>query len=287
MVGKPSGTRFAQSMCAEVLCNTGLRAHFAKPFSKPRSGEWFAVFCNQKSQMSPLRHCIDCKLQLGQDGDIDIGAGLLLAKRKSAVQHMLGAELYYVAAPLDCSVEQLQCQPRLRAELVGRPISFNGFQRPRWKAARVLCARKLCADCWVDRAPRPPGPIIECVANLCGRGGASCRGLSHAGRRRSRLRPCTRAIEEKGMARYPIPLMVLARLAVRIDRRGRGLGVGLLKDALLRTVNAADIAGIRAIAVHAKDENARAFYAHFDFQPSPTDPLHLFLRVKDIKALIR
>jgi len=55
----------------------------------------------------------------------------------------------------------------------------------------------------------------------------------------------------------------------------------------LRTVNAADIAGIRAIAVHAKDENARAFYAHFDFQPSPTDPLHLFLLVKDIKALIR
>lgn len=92
---------------------------------------------------------------------------------------------------------------------------------------------------------------------------------------------------KKGMARYPIPLMVLARLAVRIDRQGRGLDVGLLKDALLRTANAADIAGIRAIAVHAKDGNARAFYAHFDFQPSPTDPLHLFLLVKDIKALIR
>jgi len=92
---------------------------------------------------------------------------------------------------------------------------------------------------------------------------------------------------KKGMARYPIPLMVLARLAVRIDWQGRGLGIGLLKDALLRTVNAADIAGIRAIAVHAKDENARAFYAHFDFHPSPTDPLHLSLLVKDIKALIR
>lgn len=92
---------------------------------------------------------------------------------------------------------------------------------------------------------------------------------------------------KKGVARYPIPLMVLARLAIRTDRQGYGLGVGLLKDALLRTMNAADIAGIRAIAVHAKDDGARAFYEHFNFRPSPTDPLHLFLLLKDIKALIR
>jgi GNAT superfamily N-acetyltransferase len=92
---------------------------------------------------------------------------------------------------------------------------------------------------------------------------------------------------QKGLARYPIPLMVLARLAIRVDRQGQGLGTGLLRDALLRTLNAADIAGIRAIAVHAKDDEARAFYEHFDFQPSPTDPLHLFLLLKDIRALLR
>jgi GNAT superfamily N-acetyltransferase len=92
---------------------------------------------------------------------------------------------------------------------------------------------------------------------------------------------------KKGVARYPVPLMVLARLAIRSDRQGRGLGIGLLKDALLRTVNAADIAGIRAFAVYAKDEEARAFYEHFNFLPSPTDPLHLFLLMKDIRALIR
>jgi GNAT superfamily N-acetyltransferase len=91
---------------------------------------------------------------------------------------------------------------------------------------------------------------------------------------------------KKGLARYPIPLMVLARLAIRVDRQGQGLGIGLLKDALLRTLQAADIAGIRAIALHAKDDEARAFYEHFYFRPSPTDHMHLFLLLKDIKALI-
>jgi GNAT superfamily N-acetyltransferase len=90
---------------------------------------------------------------------------------------------------------------------------------------------------------------------------------------------------KKGLARHPIPLMVLARLAVRHDWQRRGVGPALLKDALLRTLQAADIAGIRAFAVHAKDDEARAFYEHFDFMPSPTDPMHLFLLLKDIRAL--
>ena len=76
--------------------------------------------------------------------------------------------------------------------------------------------------------------------------------------------------------------MLLARLAVSVGRPGRGLGAGLLKDAMQRTLQAADIAGIRAFAVHAKDENARRFYEYFGFVPSPTDPLHLFLLIKEI-----
>ena len=91
----------------------------------------------------------------------------------------------------------------------------------------------------------------------------------------------------RGMARHPIPLMVLARLATDIRWQGQGIGKGLLKDAMLRTLQAADIAGIRALAVHAKDETARAFYEHFDFQPSPTDPLHLFLLLKDVRRAVR
>lgn len=92
---------------------------------------------------------------------------------------------------------------------------------------------------------------------------------------------------KKGLGAYPVPIMLLARLAVCQDWKGRGIGSGLLKDALLRTLQAADIAGIRAMAVHAKDEEARDFYTHFDFVPSPADPLHLFLLLKDIRALLR
>ena len=58
-------------------------------------------------------------------------------------------------------------------------------------------------------------------------------------------------------------------------------------EVLLRTVQAADIAGIRALLVHAKDEAARAWYLAYDFEPSPTDPLHLFLLLKDMRALAR
>jgi GNAT superfamily N-acetyltransferase len=86
----------------------------------------------------------------------------------------------------------------------------------------------------------------------------------------------------KGLARHPVPIMLLARLAVDRRWQGKGVGAGLLKDALRRTLQAADIAGIRAVVVHAKDEAARTFYQHFDFVPSPTDPLHLYLLVKDL-----
>lgn len=87
----------------------------------------------------------------------------------------------------------------------------------------------------------------------------------------------------KGLARHPVPIMLLARMGVSESWKGKGVGKGLLKDAMLRTLQAADIAGIRSFAVHAKDEAARAFYEHFDFMPSPTDPLHLFMLVKDLK----
>ena len=80
--------------------------------------------------------------------------------------------------------------------------------------------------------------------------------------------------------------MLLARLAVDKDRHGEGIGKGLLKDAVLRTVAAANIAGLRALIVHAKDDRARAYYERFDFQPSPTDPLHLYALVKDLQKTL-
>ncbi|WP_295399481.1 GNAT family N-acetyltransferase [uncultured Thiocystis sp.] len=86
----------------------------------------------------------------------------------------------------------------------------------------------------------------------------------------------------KGLAHHPVPIMLLARLAVSTAWQGRGIGAGLLKDAMRRTLKAADIGGIRAFAVHAKDALARRFYAHFGFVPAPTDPLHLYLLIKDL-----
>lgn len=87
----------------------------------------------------------------------------------------------------------------------------------------------------------------------------------------------------KGLARHPVPIMLLARLAVSLAWQGRHVGSGLLRDAMQRTLQAADIGGIRAFAVHAKDAPAKRFYEHFGFVPSPTDPLHLFRLIKDLR----
>jgi GNAT superfamily N-acetyltransferase len=87
----------------------------------------------------------------------------------------------------------------------------------------------------------------------------------------------------RGMPRYPIPLLVLARLAVHTKMQGRGIGSELLLDALGRTLQVADVVGVRALAVHDKDDQAVAFYRHFGFTPSTTDRRHLFMIVKDIR----
>jgi GNAT superfamily N-acetyltransferase len=90
----------------------------------------------------------------------------------------------------------------------------------------------------------------------------------------------------KGLARHPVPIVLLARMAVASSFHGMKLGSGLLKDAMLRVLQASEIAGIRALVVHAKDDEARAFYEHFDFTASPSDPYHLILLMKDIRALV-
>jgi len=90
----------------------------------------------------------------------------------------------------------------------------------------------------------------------------------------------------KGLARHPVPVMILTRLAVDKSQHGKGIGRGLLKDVLLRTAQAADIAGIRALLVHAKDDLARQWYLQFNFDESPTDLLHLYLLLKDLKKML-
>ena len=88
----------------------------------------------------------------------------------------------------------------------------------------------------------------------------------------------------KGMPRYPIPVVLLARLAVDTTVARRGIGAWLLRDAMTRTLAAANTIGVRALLVHAIDDQARAFYLRLGLQPSPTDPLHLMILIEDIAA---
>jgi predicted N-acetyltransferase YhbS len=84
----------------------------------------------------------------------------------------------------------------------------------------------------------------------------------------------------------PVPVLLLSRLAVDRNEPGASLGENLLRDAIARSVEAAEIVGIRALLVHALHEQARKFYLHFDFEPSPTDDLHLVLLMNDARALL-
>lgn len=77
----------------------------------------------------------------------------------------------------------------------------------------------------------------------------------------------------------PLPVMVLARLAVDRGAQGKQLGGALLKDAVLRTLSVAENAGVRALLVHALHNRAKAFYRHYGFEESPADPMTLMLRI--------
>jgi len=90
----------------------------------------------------------------------------------------------------------------------------------------------------------------------------------------------------KGLPRHPVPVILLARLAIHKDWQGQRLGSGLMLDAIRRTVQAADIAGIRALLVHAKDDSAKAFYEHFGFEAFTSEPMTLYRLLKDIRLML-
>ncbi len=87
----------------------------------------------------------------------------------------------------------------------------------------------------------------------------------------------------KGQGRYPVPVILMARFALDQSEQGKGLGRALLRDALSRALQGAEAIGGRCFLVHAKDEDARAFYGKYGMEESPTNPLHLFLLFKDIR----
>jgi predicted N-acetyltransferase YhbS len=84
----------------------------------------------------------------------------------------------------------------------------------------------------------------------------------------------------------PIPVVVLGRLAVDKRWHGEGLGTGLLRDAVLRILQAADIAGVRAILVHAISEDAKRFYEKHGFLTSPVDPMTVMITTAEAAKII-
>ena len=91
----------------------------------------------------------------------------------------------------------------------------------------------------------------------------------------------------RGMGRYPIPLVILARLAVDLDYQMQGLGYSLLQDAIMRTVAVAEQAGIRALLTHPIDAEADAFYRRFGFEPTPLQDRQRILLLKDARRFVR
>lgn len=90
----------------------------------------------------------------------------------------------------------------------------------------------------------------------------------------------------RGMGQYPIPLVILARLAVDLDYQRQGLGFSLLQDAIRRTVVIAEQAGIRALLTHPIDTEADAFYRRFGFEPTPAHERQLILLLKDARRFV-
>lgn len=90
----------------------------------------------------------------------------------------------------------------------------------------------------------------------------------------------------KGMGSYPIPVIILARLAVSLSDQGHGIGVGMLQDAIVRALVIADQAGVRAILTHPIDDEAAQFYLRFGFESSPIREQQLLLLLKDALRLV-
>ena len=84
----------------------------------------------------------------------------------------------------------------------------------------------------------------------------------------------------------PVPVALLGRLAVHRHRQGTGLGRALLRDAVQRVIGAAETIGVRAILVHAISENAKAFYEHWGFRPSPLEPMTLMVTLDEAQSAL-
>ncbi len=161
------------------------------------------------------------------------------------------------------------------------------------------------------RAPEPLGAAHDCGSFSCGRPilDTWLRGRALANQASGASRTFVVCDPERVVAYYalassavaaesatgrlrrnmpdPIPVVVLARLAVDRAYQGQGLGRVLLRDAGRRVVTAAESIGIRGLLVHALDEAALGFYQHLGFDPSPLNPMTLMISLADLRASLQ
>ncbi|MFZ4508192.1 MAG: GNAT family N-acetyltransferase [Fimbriimonas sp.] len=90
----------------------------------------------------------------------------------------------------------------------------------------------------------------------------------------------------KGLAKHPIPILLMARFAVDKNYQGQGVRKGLFKDALKRCLSVAQEAGVRAFMTHAKDEDAKRLYLRFGMQECPSNPMHLYFLMKEVERFV-
>ena len=90
----------------------------------------------------------------------------------------------------------------------------------------------------------------------------------------------------KGLARHPVPIILMARFAVSVSHQGKGIGRAMFKDAIKRALWVSKEAAARAFVVHAKDDDACGLYRHFQMEPYPTNPYHFFFLMKDIEKAL-
>lgn len=146
------------------------------------------------------------------------------------------------------------------------------------------CGRHASLTSWLKRFARMNQASGDTRTYVVHRGGSVVGYYSLAPGSISRREATARASKS---APEPIPIILLARLAVDQREQGQGIGSALLKDALLRAYAGAEIIGGRAILVHAIDDEAAAFYRRYGFEQCPGMELHLMLLMKDLRASLR
>ena len=145
--------------------------------------------------------------------------------------------------------------------------------------SQFACGKETLDDWLRNRAAKADGPSARTYVVACGQLVVGYYSLANGGTGHASLNAKLR----RNMP-DPVPMMVLGRLAVDRRYHGKGLGGGLLKDAMLRTVQANEIAGFRALMVHAIDDDALAFYLSYGFKEYPLGTRTLFMPIETIIA---